>query len=142
MIVKLFFILQFLIFGGYTKIDWDSTKWNGKCGENNCSRRNGDGEEFVFTLKNPHNYSPTKYNIKDEWKNHSICCDVNLGPIYGCNDIRIENNCDTKLNSFGFYDFKPGEYCFQYNNGKNRLTFTGEYKYKVEEIELFQIIRY
>ena len=93
-------------------------------------------------MKNPHKYNPTKYNIKDDWKNHSICCDINLGPIYGCNDIRIENNCDKKWNSFGYYDFKPGEFCFQYNNGKNRLTFTGEYKYKVEEIEIFQILRY
>ena len=130
------------IFGGYTKINWDSTKWNGKNGERNCSRRNGDGDEFVFTLKNPHNFIPTKYNIKDDWKNHSICCDVKLGPIYGCNDIRIENNCDKKLNSFKYYDFTPGEFCFQYNNGKNRLTFTGEYTYKVEEIEIFQILRY
>ena len=130
------------IFGGYTKINWDSTKWNGKCGQENCSRRDGDGDEFVFTLKNPHNFAPTKYNIKDEWKNHSICCDVRLGPIYGCNDIRIENNCNIKWNSFRYYDFNPGEFCFQYNNGKNRLTFTGESKYKVEEIEVYQIERY
>ena len=130
------------IFGGYTKINWESTKWNGQRGENNCSRRDGDGDEFAYTLKNPHDFKPTKYNIKNEWKNHSICCDVNLGPIYGCNDIRIENNCNTKWNYFKFYDFSPGEYCFEYNNGKNRLTFTGEYNYKVEEIEIYQILRY
>ena len=130
------------IFGGYTKINWDNTEWNGKNGKDNCSRRDGDGDEFVFTLNNPHGFMPTKYNIKDAWKNHSICCDVNLGPIYGCNDIRIEDNCDKNWNSFRFYDFEPGEYCFQYNNGKNRLTFTGEYRYKVKEIEVFQIIRY
>lgn len=129
------------IFGGFTKINLDSTKWNGIHGEGNCSRRNGDGDEFVFTLRNPHNFTPTKYNIKEDWKNHSICCDINLGPIFWCNDIRIENNCNKKWNSFGFYDFKPGEFSFQYNNGKNRLTFTGEYKYLVEEIEVFQIIR-
>lgn len=130
------------IFGGYTKINWDNTKWNGICGERNCSRRDGDGDEFVFTLKNPHNYMPTKYNIKDDWQNHSICCDVNLGPIYGCNDIRIENNCNINWNSFGYYDFTPGEFSFKYNNGKNRLTFTGEYQYKVKEIEVYQILRY
>lgn len=32
------------IFGGYTKINWDSTKWNGMYGEQNCSRRDGDGD--------------------------------------------------------------------------------------------------
>ena len=29
--------------------------------------------------------------MKKSWLNHSICCDANLGPIFGCNDIRIEN---------------------------------------------------
>ena len=66
------------IFGGFTKINLDSTKWNGIRGKGNCSRRNGDGDEFVFTLRNPHNFIPTKYNIKDDWKNHFIYCDIKL----------------------------------------------------------------
>ena len=78
------------IFGGYTEIDWDNTTWNGKMGEKNNARRDGKGNEFVFTLKNPHNISPSKYNMQKSWLNHSICCDVDLGPIFGCNDIRIE----------------------------------------------------
>lgn len=52
------------IFGGYTKINWDGTKWNGKYGEENCSRRKGDGDELVFTLKNPHNFMPTNIILK------------------------------------------------------------------------------
>ena len=129
------------IFGGYTSINWDSTKWNGKCGKYNNARRQGEGLEFVFTLKNPHGIPPEKFNIKDVWLDHSICCDINLGPIFGCNDIRIENNCNTNSNSFGYYDFVPGEYCFNDTTGKKRMLFTGSSTYKVEEIEVFLIRR-
>ena len=129
------------IFGGYTEIDWDNTTWNGRIGEKNNARRNGKGNEFVFTLKNPHNISPSKYNMQKSWLNHSICCDVNLGPIFGCNDIRIENNCNIRNNSFTFYDFNPGEYCFDDTTGKKRLLFTGKNRFIVKEIEVFQIIR-
>ena len=132
---------QNYIFGGYTEIDWDSTVWNGKVGAQNSSRRDGNGNEFVFTLKNPHNISPSKFNMKNEWLNHSICCDKNLGPIFGCNDIRIENECNIRNNSFSFYDFQPGEFCFNDTTGKKRLLFTGTSKYKVKEIEVYNIIR-
>jgi hypothetical protein len=97
--------------------------------------------EFIFTLKNPHNIPPSKFNIQKNWLDHSICCDINLGPIFGCNDIRIENDCNIKSNSFGYYDFKPGEYCFDDTTGKKRMLFTGSSKYKVEEIEVFKIER-
>lgn len=129
------------IFGGYTEINWDNTTWNGKVGENNNSRREGNGNEFVFTLKNPHNIEPSKFNMKNEWLNHSICCDAKLGPIFGCNDIRIENECNNNNNSFSFYDFNRGEYCFNDTTGKKRLLFTGTKTYKVKEIEVFNIIR-
>ena len=127
------------IFGGYTSIDWDSTTWNGKCGKENNARRKGYGHEFVFTLKNPYDIPPSKFNIKTDWLDHSICCDVRLGPIFGCNDIRIENNCDTENNSFKYYDFVPGEYCFNDTTGKKRMLFTGSSTYKVKEIEVFKI---
>jgi hypothetical protein len=129
------------IFGGYTEINWDNTKWNGKVGEQNNARRQGNGNEFVFTLKNPHNISPSKFNMKNEWLNHSICCDVNLGPIFGCNDIRVENDCNIKKNRFTFYDFQRGEYCFDDTTGKKRLLFTGTETYTIKEIEVFNIIR-
>ena len=129
------------IFGGYTEINWDSTIWNGKIGENNNTRRNGVGNEFIFTLKNPHKIKAAKYNIKKSWFNYSICCDRNLGPIFGCNDIRIENNCDVKNNKFTFYDFKPGEYCFEDTTGHKRLLFTGNNSFLVKEIEVFLVIR-
>ena len=129
------------IFGGYTEINWDSTEWNGRMGENNNARRNGEGNEFVFTLKNPHKIKAAKYNMKKSWLNHSICCDKNLGPIFGCNDIRIENNCDVRENRFTYYDFKPGEYCFEDTTGHKRLLFTGNNSFLVKEIEVFLIIR-
>ena len=129
------------IFGGYTEINWDSTIWNGKIGENNNSRREGNGNEFVFTLKNPHGIKPSKYNMKKSFTNHSICCDGNLGPIFGCNDIRIEDNCNINENKFSFFDFQKGEYCFNDSTGKKRLLFTGNTSFLVKEIEVFNIIR-
>ena len=129
------------IFGGYTEINWESTSWNGKIGEENCSRRDGIGNEFVYTLKNPHNIQPSKYNMKKYWYNHSICCDINLGPIFGCNDIRIEDKCNEKKNRFTFHDFKPGEFCFDDTTGKKRLLFTGNDYFIVKEIEVFHVIR-
>ena len=129
------------IFGGYTEINWDSTVWNGIVGEKNNARRNGNGNEFVFTLKNPHGIKASKYNMKKNFLNHSICCDVNLGPIFGCNDIRIENNCNVRNNKFTFYDFKKGEYCFEDTTGFKRLLFTGKPTFLVEEIEVFNVFR-
>ena len=129
------------IFGGYTELNWDNTTWNGKVGDGNNARRNGNGNEFVFTLENPHNIVPSKFNMKKEWLNHSICCDKNLGPIFGCNDIRIEDECNVNNNSFTFYDFQPGEYCFDDTTGKKRLLFTGTKKFLVKEIEVFNVIR-
>jgi hypothetical protein len=129
------------IFGGYTEINWDNTIWNGKVGEYNNARRNGNGNEFVFTLKNPHEIKPAKFNMKKSWLNHSICCDANLGPIFGCNDIRIENNCNITNNRFTYYDFQKGEYCFEDTTGHKRLLFTGKPSFLVQEIEVFQVIR-
>ena len=129
------------VFGGYTEINWDSTVWNGKVGDNNNARRNGNGNEFVFTLKNPYGIKPAKYNMKKTWLNHSICCDVRLGPIFGCNDIRIEDNCNISNNMFTYYDFKKGEFCFEDTTGHKRLLFTGKPSFLVKEIEVFQIIR-
>ena len=129
------------IFGGYTEINWDSTVWNGKIGEYNNSRRDGNGNDFVFTLKNPHGIKPSKYNMKKSFLSHSICCDANLGPIFGCNDIRIEDNCNVKKNRFTFYDFQKGEYCFHDTTGKKRLLFTGNTSFLVKEIEVFNVIR-
>ena len=127
------------IFGGYSSIDWQSTTWNGICGKGNNARRDGKGYEFVFTLRNPHDIPPSKFNMKKNWLDHSICCDINLGPIFGCNDIRIQNNCDEENNYFTYYDFNPGEFCFDDTTGKKRLLFTGNSTYKVKEIEVFKI---
>ena len=129
------------IFGGYTEIDWDNTIWNGSFGQKNNARRDGKGNEFVFSLKNPHNISPCKFNMKKEWLNHSICCDARRGPIFGCNDIRIEDECNVKNNKFTYFDFQPGEYCFDDTTGKKRLLFTGTNSYTVKEIEVYNIIR-
>ena len=129
------------IFGGYTEINWDSTIWNKIIGEKNNTIRKGNGNEFIFTLKNPYLIKPSKYNIKKKYLNNSICCDSNLGPIFGCNDIRIEDNCNINENKFTYYDYIKDECGFIDNTGKKRLLFTGKNSFLVKEIEVFNIIR-
>ena len=34
------------------------------------------------------------------------CGDKNIGPIFICNNIRVENDCNVKNNSFSYYDFQ------------------------------------
>ena len=58
------------------------------------------------------------------------------------NDIRIENNCDVRENRFTYYDFKPGEYCFEDTTGHKRLLFTGNNSFLVKEIEVFLVIKF
>ena len=129
------------IFGGYTEINWDSTVWNGQKGDKNNTKRNGIGNEFVFTLVSPYEIKPQKYNLKKRFWDYSIYCDGSLGPVFGCYDIKIEDNCNIKENKFTFYEFKKDEISFNDTTGKKRLLFTGKDSFIVKEIEVFQIIR-
>ena len=95
----------------------------------------------VFTLVNPYEIKPQKYNLKKRFWGYSIYCDGSLGPVFGCYDIKIEDNCNIKENKFTFYEFKKDEISFNDTTGKKRLLFTGKDSFIVKEIEVFQIIR-
>ena len=60
-----------------------------------------------------------------------------------CEDylVKYVNNVKDGVATFTFYDFEPGEYCFDDNTGKKRLLFTGKDSFIVKEIEVFKITR-
>ncbi|KAK8790006.1 hypothetical protein WA158_006786 [Blastocystis sp. Blastoise] len=77
------------IFGGYTNQDWDCS-----AGQKSylC--------EFLFTLSNEHNITPTKYDNIDG--RYGIYCNSYTGPQFGYDgvDIKIQNECHIKNSSF------------------------------------------
>ncbi|KAK8809679.1 hypothetical protein WA158_000622 [Blastocystis sp. Blastoise] len=77
------------IFGGYTDQSWDSS-----------SDFKPYSKEFIFTLSNEHDVSPTKYGYTDSDRRFSICCSSSYGPTFGGHDIYISTQCHSNTNSF------------------------------------------
>jgi hypothetical protein len=90
------------IFGGFTPVELESRKWNGKCGpENNCWKADPSLKSFLFTLKNPHNFPARKFALKAEVKDGAIDCSSGWGPCFG-NDLWLWNNCNANANDSRF----------------------------------------
>jgi hypothetical protein len=63
------------IFGGFTPVEWESEKWNGKFGkEDNRWRADDSLKSFLFTQKNPHNIRASRFALTAEKKEWSIGC--------------------------------------------------------------------
>jgi hypothetical protein len=110
------------LFGGYTPNSWNSSdRWV----------NDSTNQSFIFTLTNPHSIPPTKYSLVAP--ENSIYYDPSLGPSfgYGC-DICIWNHSNN--NSCSSTKF-PSSYSDSTGNGK--VTFTGQYCFTVQEIEVF-----
>jgi hypothetical protein len=106
--------------------------WN----HNGC----GDGEDgsaFIFSLDNK-----TKFNVKPVMKKYAIYCNSSLGPTFGNDgDIVIKDNCNTATNNyscFGNYYTLPAGMSKYTDESESYLA--GSQKFKVKEIEVFQII--
>jgi hypothetical protein len=115
------------IFGGFTPVEWESSR-KGKC------KADPSLKSFLFTLKNPHNFPARRFTLKEKAKEEALRCDSNRGPHFG--DIMITDNCnanaDSSTSSFGksyTNDARLDEGSF----------FTGCSKFKVNEIEVFEI---
>ncbi|KAK8807252.1 hypothetical protein WA158_004011 [Blastocystis sp. Blastoise] len=70
------------IFGGYTDQNWESKSDTWK----------PHSSEFIFTLSNEHDVSPTKYSYSLHYEKFAMYCDSTSGPRFG-NDIDICDNC-------------------------------------------------
>jgi hypothetical protein len=90
------------IFEGFTPVEWESRKWNGKTGdENNCFKADDSLRSFLFTLKNPHDIPERRFALMARSKHEAIRCDSRDGPCFGLDtpfdfgDINIVDNCNT-----------------------------------------------
>lgn len=109
------------IFGGYNALNW-----------NRSSSSIHHPDMFLFTLINPHNIPPTKYKIKPQGKGfiYSAKCSIVFGRGYHDIFISSPNEVDSETNF-------PCEYID--TTGKGNSTFTGSKKFRVKEIEVYQV---
>jgi hypothetical protein len=116
------------VFGGFTPAKWESA---------NPYKYKGDDsvKSFVFTLKNPHNISARKFALKEEKKQLAIRCKSERGPCFG-GDIAVADNCNA-----GTSNATSLGHTYLNDTGMDgKIVFTGSGSFKVEEIEIFEII--
>jgi hypothetical protein len=115
------------MFGGFTPAQWD------------CSDKYKPDPtltSFIFTLKNPHDFPPTKFRLKSEKKDFAILCDSSRAAVF--RDISVSDNSNTNAESFTRFFGRS------YNNPTDldeRTFFTGSEDFTVKEIEVFEIAK-
>jgi hypothetical protein len=126
------------IFGGFTPVKWQSRVWNGEVGnENNCLKADHNLKSFVFTLKNPHNISARRFALKAEMKHQAVYCWDQCGPCFGyyLADISVCDGCNVNTFNSTFLGRT-----YTNDTGLNeKIVFTGSEKFRVKEIEVFEI---
>ena len=113
------------IFGGYSSVDWQ--------GPSGYAYRAAP-DNFIFTLTNVYNISPTKFPISDSNKN--IYDNSSYGPCFGNNGHDIQINFNTNFTNF------PNAY--KDVLGKGYSIFKGDkdnYNFTLKEIEVFKLIK-
>ena len=102
------------IFGGYTTQSWSGWSIYNDMILYIIGVIKDDSKAFIFTLKNPHGISPTRY-MKKKGSKTTIDCLPNCGPSFGgffpdiyigdnCNE---ENNCWISISSYSQYEYHP-----------------------------------
>jgi hypothetical protein len=113
------------IFGGFTPVEWESGFKLKADPSLNC---------FLFTLKNPHNFPARKFALKAAKKDEAIYCNSSCGPHF--RDIGLSDNCNANTDS-GTSSFGR---TYANDAGLAGATFfTGSERFKVKEIEVFEI---
>ena len=111
------------LFGGYTRQSWISRYSYVR-----------DTHAFLFTLTNPYSIRPTKYSIINGRQNTAFYGGSNYGPTFGGgHDIYVPDN--SKYNN-GYTNFG---HTYRDTTGRRKNTFTGSYKFKTSEIEVYRI---
>ena len=114
------------IFGGYTYM-WSSS------GGYKC-----DTQTYIFSLTNPSNKSILFKNIKPQY---SIDDSPNYGPTFGGgNDIYISDNCGSNNNSHSNLGHSFSGCPFKSDTVEAKSFLCGSHKFKVEEIEVWQLL--
>ena len=103
-----------------------------------------DSESFIFTLKNPHGTSPSRYTRRVGYS-CSITCNNSYGPIFGSSDIYISDSCSSNANS---YICNSGNEGYKNNSsyGCSLFVNTGSYNnynyFTVLDYEVYYIDNY
>jgi hypothetical protein len=113
------------IFGGFTKIAWDSS---------GSYKGDDNRESYLFTIRNPHNLSARKFALSNP--SYAIYCNSSYGPTFGGgHDIFVSDSSNTNANSYSNFG-----HSYVNDTGINgKQVFTGEYEFTVKEIEVFTI---
>jgi hypothetical protein len=141
------------IFGGFTPVEWESWGWIGSA---HSMKADHSLKSFLFTLKNPHNIPARRFALKAEAKGYAIDCDPDVGPSFGFALINRSGNRNANTGRFSeivadIYVSNSKRYGIRnqtylgssYINDtglKNDIVFTGSRDFRVEEIEVFEII--
>jgi hypothetical protein len=123
------------IFGGFTRVEWESRQWNGKAKEmNNCFKIDRYRKSFLFTLKNQHNVPPRRFALKAEPQDMAIYCNLARGPHF--NDIGVFDKCNANTDNFASLF---GTYYINDTGLSGKTFFTRWNHFQVKEIEIFEI---
>jgi hypothetical protein len=88
------------VFGGFTPLEWESRKWNGKKGDESNGWKCDDSlTSFIFTLKNPHNIPARRFALRADKKQRAIWCGSSSGPLFAAT-ITVSNNCNANTDSW------------------------------------------
>jgi hypothetical protein len=121
------------IFGGFTPVEWESRKWDGKYeDEGNCWKADDSRKSFLFTLKNPHNIGARRFELTTEKKDSALWCCSTSGPIFG-NGIAVYNHCNARTDNWtsaGTTSLSSTTLDYPGN-----AFFAGSGCFKIEEIE-------
>ena len=104
----------------------------------NGSTGNGykeDSTAFIFTLTNPHSIPPTKYSIDPQKKQFAIACKEGIAFGNG-SDIYIANNSNYSRSS----SYTNFPYTYVDSTGKRNNTFTGQFNFTAQEIEVYSVV--
>jgi hypothetical protein len=93
-------------------------------------------KSFLFTVKNPHNIPPRRFELKPEKKHQAIYrFSENACFGFGC-DLVVCENCNAVAKN---YTYSLGN-TYKNDTGIDSLTLlTGSRYFQVQEIEVFQI---
>jgi hypothetical protein len=116
------------IFGGFTKVAWDTT-----------SKFKMDGDAFVFSLKNNDNH-PCKMKIIPSMKDRAIYCNAYHGVSFGSSEIYIRNKANENTNSFSFWGrtFELPIFLETRRHGVKEFLGSGSLNFKLNEIEVYK----
>lgn len=115
------------LFGGFTAISWTST-----------GDYKSDPQAYLFTLINPYQIKPTKFEIKKDMIDSAVVHNKNHGPYFGNKDIHIVSSSNIGGQGASVSRF-PDAYTDSTEKGSK--IFAGDTTFVVNEIEVYALLR-